>query len=238
MNVNVTLVVLTMLKAELQLVLPTGKQELPSVTLKDGNPDQHAESLALGLTGTSNGVQRHGFLSAGEANSDDLVLMYTQLLSEDAFLGHTSDRARAVPVETAGSELNRSQAGIVKRVVDDLNSDLDQVMHSILNKCGLVHLLDLLPDIFDHKELAAAYYALSGKKPPSSRALARMMLDEYAIGSGDKQRVVKGRDLIREYETDEPDLLGQKWDKNKDLYRTGGPKAKRLYKKNTQTDKG
>lgn len=65
-----------------------------------------------------------------------------------------------------------------------------------------------------------------------------MMLDEYAIGSGDKQRVVKGRDLIREYETDEPDLLGQKWDKNKDLYRTGGPKAKRLYKKNTQTDKG
>lgn len=238
MNVNVTLVVLTMLKAELQLVLPKGRQELPSVTLKDGNPDQCAESLASGLTGISNGVQRHGFLSADESNSDDLVLMYTQLLSEDAFLGQTSGEARAIPVESAGSELNSNQAGIVKRVVNDLNSDLDQVMHSILNKRGLVHLLDLLPDIFDHKELAAAYYALSGKKPPSSRALARMMLDGYTIGSGEKQRTVKGRDLIREYETDEPGLLGQKWDKNKDLYRTGGPKAKRLYKKNTQTDKG
>lgn len=238
MNVNVTLVVFTMLKAELQLVLPQGKQKLPSMSLEDGDPDRHAESLASGLTGISNGVQRHGFLSADESNSDDLVLMYTQLLSEDALLGHASVGTRAIPVEAADLELGGNEAGIVKRVVDDLNSDLDQVMHSILNKRGLVHLLDLLPDIFDHKELAAAYYALSGKKPPSSRALARMMLDGYTIGSGEKQRTVNGRDLIREYESDEPDLLGQKWDKNKDLYRTGGPKAKRLYKKNTQTDKG
>jgi len=238
MNVNVTLVVLTMLKAELQLVLPIGTQELPSVALVDGNPDQKAESLASGLTGISGGAQRHGFLSADESQSNGLVLLYTQLLSEDDFLGQTSGGARVIPVEAVDFDLDSNQAAIVKRVVGDLNSDLDQVMNSILNKRGLVHLLDLLPDIFDHKELAAAYYALSGKKPPSSRALARMMLDGYTIGSGEKQRTVKGRDLIREYETDEPDLLGQKWDKNKDLYRTGGPKAKRLYKKNTPTAEG
>lgn len=232
MNVNVTLVVLTMLKAELQLVLPMGKQDLPSMILKDGNPDRHAESLASDLTGISNGVQRHGFLSADESNSDDLVLMYTQLLSEDAFLGHTSGRARAIPVEAAGSELNSNQAGIVKRVVDDLNSDLDQVMNSRLNKRGLIHLLGLLPDIFDHKELAAAYHAFTGEKPSSQLMLARMMLDRYTMGSGEKQREVKGRDLIREYEAGATDLLGEKWEKNKDLYRTGGPKARRLYRKN------
>src|SRR5680860_361791 len=99
MNVNVTLVVFTMLKAELQLVLPQGKRKLPSMSLEGGDPDRHAESLALGLTGISGGVQRNGFLSADESNSDDLVLMYTQLLSEDALLGHASGGTRAVPVE-------------------------------------------------------------------------------------------------------------------------------------------
>jgi len=220
-----------MLKAELQLVLPIGEPELPSVTLKDGNPDQQAESLASGLTGISNGVQRHGFLSADESNTGDLVLLYTQLLSEDVFLGCATGETKTIPVEVVDSELVSNQAGIVTRVVDDLNSDLNQVMHSRLNKGGLIHLLGLLPDIFDHKELAAAYYALTGEKPSSSLMLARMMLDRYTMGSGDRQREVKGRDLIEEYVPEASDLLDEKWEKNKDLYRTGGPKAKRLYKK-------
>ena len=99
-------------------------------------------------------------------------------------------------------------------------------MKASQNKKGLVRLLNLLPDIFDRKELSAAYMALSGEKPPSSVMLARIMLDSYTMGSGDKARIVLGRNLISEYESLSEELIQQKSEKNKDLYKTGGPKAR------------
>lgn len=232
MDVNLTLIVLTMSKAELQLVLPCDKHELLSVSLGQSEPDALAAALASDLSGESDGIQRHGFLSPGEAKTGVLTLLYTQLLPEDQLQSDRSESMRLIPLEAVGEVLSTPEADMVKRVVSDLKADLDQVMHSRLNKRGLIHLLSLLPDIFDHKELAAAYYAFTGEKPPSALMLARMMLDRYTMGSGEKQREVKGRDLIREYDGSEPELLDRKWDKNKELYRTGGPKAKRLYKKN------
>lgn len=238
MDVRLNLIVLTMSNARLKLLLPIEKQQLPSISLTKGDPDHVACELAHGLSGLSEGVQRHRFLSPDETKSESLTLLYTQLIAEDQLQADQAQYIRLIPITDAGDALGSVEMGIVKRVVGDFKADLEKVMHSRLNKGGLVHLLDLLPDIFDHKELAAAYYALAGEKPPSPRALARMMLDTYAIGSGEKQREVKGRNLIREYESTEADLLGQKWDKNKDLYRTGGPKATRLYKKITQATDG
>ena len=232
MNVRITLIALTMSNAELKLVLPAGISELPSTKMENGDPDTQATKLAMGLSGKMERIQRHGFLSPNEAKSSALTLLYTQLLPEEKLQGEIYDRINVKPVKAVREVLNISEAAIVQRVVGDLKSDLDQVMQSRLNKRGLAHLLDLLPDIFDHKELAAAYYSLTGEKPSSPLMLARMMLDRYTMGSGDKKREVKGRDLIREYEGGKPELFGQKWDKNKDLYRTGGPKTKRLYKKN------
>lgn len=232
MDVKVTLIALTMSKAELQLVLPRDRHELLSVSLGKSNPDAEAAKLASGISEVPSGVQRHGFLSSEEAKTGALTLLYTQLLPEEQLQSDGSDAIRLIPLEAVGEVLSAPEADMVRLVIGDLKGDLDQVMHSRLNKRGLIHLLSLLPDIFDHKELAAAYYAFTGDKPPSALMLARMMLDHYTIGSGEKQREVKGRDLIREYEDSEPELLDRKLNKNKELYRTGGPKAKRLYIKN------
>lgn len=232
MNVKITLVVLTMSKAELHLVLPGSSHALPSKGLENGDPDRQAQALAVELSGDERGVQRHGFLPNEESGCHALMLLYTQILSEDCLQRDALDGARLIPATASEVVLSASEAQIVSGVVDDLKSDLNQVMQSRLNTRGLIHLLGLLPDIFDHKELAAAYYALTGEKPSSPLMLARMMLDRYTMGSGDRQREVKGRDLIEEYEPEAADLLGEKWAKNKELYRSGGPKAKRLYKKN------
>lgn len=232
MNVRIVLIVLVTRNAELQLVLPNSGCELPSIDLDQADADVQAAMLAESVCGTADRIQRHGFLSASEADSSALTLLYRQLLSEDQLQGELSNDVVMVPLDRMGEILDEPGRMLVNRVVADLKSDLDQVMHSRLNKQGLVNLLNVLPDIFDHKELAAAYRAFTGEKPPSSLMLARMMLDHYTIGSGDKMREVQGRDLIREYDAEKPELLGQKRDKNKELYRSGGPKAKRLYRKN------
>jgi len=204
---------------------------LPSSPVTSGDPDKIAFVLASDLSGVAGGVERHDFLSPGETGTDSLMLTYTQLLTEEKLQGELAKRVAQVPVTEALDILRPVESRIVNDVVGSLKADLDQVMHSRLNKRGLIQLLGLLPDIFDHKELAAAYYALTGDKPSSSLMLARMMLDRYTMGSGDRKREVKGRDLIEEYVPEAPDFLDEKWEKNKDLYRTGGPKAKRLYKK-------
>lgn len=232
MNVKIVLIGLVTRNAELQLVLPNAGHELPSSDLEQADADGQAAMLAESVCGTAAGVQRHGFLSASEADSGALTLLYRQLLSEDQLQGGQSNGVALVSLDAMGEILDESGKVLVHRVVADLKSELDQVMHSRLNKQGLINLLNVLPDIFDHKELAAAYRAFTGEKPPSSLMLARMMLDHYTIGSGEKMREVQGRDLIRQYDAEEPELLGQKWDKNKELYRSGGPKAKRLYRKN------
>ncbi|SNB59187.1 hypothetical protein SAMN04487880_3460 [Marinobacter sp. es.042] len=231
MQVTIKLIALTIGHAQLQLMLPCDGTELPSADLTEGGPDAVASELASELSGYSEGVQRHGFLSPGDTDTDSLTLIYIQLVTEEKLQGSQDEDIALVPVPEAGSVLNSVETQIVNDVVGNLKADLDQVMHSRLNKRGLIQLLGLLPDIFDHKELAAAYYALTGDKPSSSLMLARMMLDRYTMGSGDRQREVKGRDLIEEYVPEAPDFLDEKWEKNKDLYRTGGPKAKRLYKK-------
>lgn len=231
MDVQIKLIALTMSHAQLHVLLPKDTGELPSSQVNSGDPDKVAYALATELSGLSEGLQRHGFLSPAETETDSLTLIYTQLLTEERFQGEPAEHINRVSVTEAGDILSPADNRIVIDVVRHLKSDLEQVMHSRLNKRGLVHLLGFLPDIFDHKELAAAYYALMGEKPSSPLMLARMMLDRYTMGSGDRQREVKGRDLIQEYEAEAPDLLGEKWEKNKDLYRTGGPKAKRLYRK-------
>ncbi|MFO7527615.1 MAG: hypothetical protein R6W86_02245 [Marinobacter sp.] len=231
MDVQIKLIALTMSHAQLHVLLPKDSGGLPSSQVTSGDPDKVACTIATELSGLSEGVQRHGFLSPAETNTDSLTLIYTQLLTEERLQGEPAERINRVSVTEAGETLSPAHNRIVIDVVKDLKNDLDQVMQSRLNKRGLIHLLGLLPDIFDHKELAAAYYALTGEKPSSPLMLARMMLDRYTMGSGDRQREVKGRGLIEEYESEAPDLLGEKWEKNKDLYRTGGPKAKRLYKK-------
>lgn len=232
MDVKVTLVVLTMSKAELQLLLPHDKQELPMASLDTDDPDALAAMLAFQSAEGANRIQRHGFISPKEAKTDELTLVYSQLLPEERVQEELLEVASLVPIREASDLLDSFGAIVVQQVVSELKADLDQVMNSRLNKRGLIHLLGLLPDIFDHKELAAAYHAFTGEKPSSQLMLARMMLDRYTMGSGDRQREVKGRDLIQEYETDTTNLLGEKREKNKDLYRTGGPKAKRLYRKN------
>lgn len=231
MDVQIKLIALTMSRAQLQVLLPRDKRELPSSLVTSGDPDKTAFVLASNLSGGAEGVERHGFLSPGETGTDSLTLTYTQLLTEEKPQGELAERLAQVPVTKALDILGPVESRIVNDVVGSLKADLDQVMHSRLNKRGLIQLLGFLPDIFDHKELAAAYYALTGEKPSSSLMLARMMLDRYTMGSGDRQREVKGRDLIEEYVPEASDLLDEKWEKNKDLYRTGGPKAKRLYKK-------
>lgn len=232
MDVKLALVTLTMSKAELQLLLPRDKQELPIVNLETDDPDAQASMLAFQSSEGANRIQRHGFLSPKETQTGALTLVYSQLLSEEKVLEELFEGANLIPVSEAADRLDSYGVNVVQRVVSELKADLDQVMNSRLNKRGLIHLLGLLPDIFDHKELAAAYHAFTGEKPSSQLMLARMMLDRYTMGSGEKQREVKGRDLIQEYEADATDLLGEKWEKNKDLYRSGGPKAKRLYRKN------
>ncbi|GGE53085.1 hypothetical protein GCM10011533_01890 [Streptosporangium jomthongense] len=234
MHVRIKLIALTMGHAQLQLMLPCEETGLPSEDLTKGNPDSIASELASELSGYSEGVQRHGFLSPDDTDTDSLTLIYIQLVTEEKLQGNQAAGMALVPVADVGRVLSTVETRIVNEVVGSLKADLDQVMQSRLNKRGLIHLLGLLPDIFDHKELAAAYYALTGEKPSSPLMLARMMLDRYTMGSGDRQREVKGRDLIEEYEPEAPDLLGEKWAKNKELYRTGGPKAKRLYKKQTE----
>tara|TARA_R100000306_G_C4381123_1_gene144465 strand:- start:6774 stop:7484 length:711 start_codon:yes stop_codon:yes gene_type:complete len=231
MDVQIKLIALTMSHAQLQVLLPRDKRQLPSSPVTSGDPDKIAFVLASDLSGVAGGVERHDFLSPGETGTDSLMLTYTQLLTEEKLQGELAKRVAQVPVTEALDILRPVESRIVNDVVGSLKADLDQVMHSRLNKRGLIQLLGLLPDIFDHKELAAAYYALTGDKPSSSLMLARMMLDRYTMGSGDRKREVKGRDLIEEYVPEAPDFLDEKWEKNKDLYRTGGPKAKRLYKK-------
>lgn len=232
MNVKINLIVLVTRNAELQLVLPDGRRGLPASDLDQADADGQATMLAESVCGTAAGIQRHGFLSASESANGVLTLLYRQLLSEDRLHGELGRDVALVPLTALEELLDEPDKMIVHEVVADLKSELDQVLHSRLNKQGLINLLNVLPEIFDHKELAAAYRAFTGEKPPSSLMLARMMLDRYTIGSGDKMREVQGRDLIRQYEAEEPELLGQKWDKNKELYRSGGPKAKRLYIKN------
>ncbi|MEA1080861.1 hypothetical protein [Marinobacter qingdaonensis] len=233
MDVKITLIALTMKHAQLHLMLPSDNNALPSATLDSGDPDTVANELAADLSGCSEGVQRHSFLAPCETGTDKLTLVYFQLLTEET-LQTSKDRNTLVPAVKAGTSLGAVETKIVEDFVGHLKADLDQVMQSRLNKRGLIHLLGLLPDIFDHKELAAAYFALTGEKPSSSLMLARMMLDRYTMGSGERQREVKGRDLIEAYESEAEELLGEKWEKNKDLYRTGGPKAKRLYRKKAQ----
>jgi|GEM_PF-3229342 len=231
MHVTIKLIALTMGHAQLQLMLPCDGTELPSADLTKGSPDIVASELASELSGYLEGVQRYDFLSPDDTDTESLTLIYVQLVTEEKLQGNQTADMALVPVADVGRFLSTVETRIVNDVVGSLKADLDQVMQSRLNKRGLIHLLGLLPDIFDHKELGAAYYALTGEKPSSPLMLARMMLDRYTMGSGDRQREVKGRDLIEEYEPEAPDVLGEKWEKNKELYRTGGPKAKRLYKK-------
>jgi hypothetical protein len=231
---RIVLVALTTDRGQLRLLLSEGTHALPNVQHNDAHdPDEVARQLAEGLTGTVRHVARHTFLTESETGETGLLLVYRQLLSlEDLQRSALASSARLEYCSLLfGSKLSSADHAAIQRVVEDIRGDLQQVMHSRLNKRGLVHLLEFLPEIFDHKELVAVYHALSGEKPPSALMLARMMLDRYAVGSGEKAREVQGRDLIREHDQPEPELLGEKWEKNKELYRTGGPKAKRLYKK-------
>lgn len=231
-TLQVLLVPLTAAKGELLLLLSEGGSGLPRATFGSGEePDYVAHRLAKETLGTSLHVVRHGFLTAAETQTEALTLLYRQLLNQDAL---ELAAIRMEPLDgnkPRDAELSAADAVAVETVAARVRSDLQQVIHSRLNKEGLVHLLDLLPEIFDHKELAAAYQALTGEKPPSPLMLARMMLDKYTIGRGESAREVQGRDLIREYDQPDPHLLDEKWRKNKELYRTGGPKAKKLYKK-------
>jgi hypothetical protein len=232
--IHVVLVALTAAKGALEILLPANGQALPRTVLENvQDPDDVARGLAQALTGTALHVARHAFLTNAETGAEGLLLVYRQLLSPEDVSPHRN--VSTVPLGGDGRLTDAGQlsadAAAVQRVVEDIQSDLEQVMHSTLNKRGLLHLLELLPEIFDHKELAAAYLALTGEKPTSPLMLARMMLDNYVVGSGEKAREVNGRNLIAEYDQPEPELLGEKWERNKDLYRTGGPKAKVLYQK-------
>ena len=165
-----------------------------------------------------------------DTGQEELLLIYSQIIpSEDL-------RKESVLVDLPYGEdavdlPEPWQRRVLQRVVRDVRDDLRSVMKASQNKKGLVRLLNLLPEIFDRKELSAAYMALSGDKPPSSVMLARMMLDSYTMGSGDKARTVQGRNLISEYDDSVGQVIRSKAAKNKELYATGGPKAKRLYKK-------
>ena len=231
MDIRIILVTLTFRGKELHLVLPRSGKQLPSSSLQGSEPDEGAKEIAKQTFGSVENIERHDFRSPEETGLEGLTLLYRQLIPEDVLSGSIEYDNELVPLSSVNEKLSPPEAALVSQLVEELQSDLNQVMQSRLHKRGLVHLLNVLPDIFDHKELAAAYQAFSGEKPTSPLMLARMMLDRYVIGSGEKQREVRGRDLIREYETDKPELLDEKWNKNKELYRTGGPKAKRLYKK-------
>lgn len=97
MDVRVTLVALTMSKAELQLVLPGSLQALPSMRLENGDPDYQVKALALELSGDDGGVERHGFLAPGEVDNDSLTLLYAQILPEDHAQSVMSNDARLIP---------------------------------------------------------------------------------------------------------------------------------------------
>lgn len=229
--VQVVLVALTIQKDTLSLVKLRNDGGLPVAALqKDQEPDDVAGELAESVTGTRKQVERHAFMPKSDTGQDVLCLIYCQMVPyEDVVTG------AAMPDIPYGQDAvdmpEPWQRRVLQRVVTDVRDDLRSVMKASQNKKGLVRLLNLLPDIFDRKELSAAYMALSGEKPPSSVMLARMMLDSYTMGSGDKARIVQGRNLISEYDDPADELISMKTQKNKDLYSTGGPKAKRLYKK-------
>ena len=229
--VQVVLVALTIQKDTLSLVKLRNDGGLPVDALqKDQEPDDVAGELAESVTGTRKQVERHAFMPKSDTGQDVLCLIYCQMVPyEDVVTG------AAMPDIPYGQDAvdmpEPWQRRVLQRVVTDVRDDLRSVMKASQNKKGLVRLLNLLPDIFDRKELSAAYMALSGEKPPSSVMLARMMLDSYTMGSGDKARIVQGRNLISEYDDPADELISMKTQKNKDLYSTGGPKAKRLYKK-------
>ena len=197
--VRIVLVALTTRRGVLSLVTSTDGKELPVLPLQVGEePDVVAASLALSLVGNERNVERHAFMPKSDTGQEELLLIYSQIIpSEDL-------RKESVLVDLPYGEdavdlPEPWQRRVLQRVVRDVRDDLRSVMKASQNKKGLVRLLNLLPDIFDRKELSAAYMALSGDKPPSSVMLARMMLDSYTMGSGDKARTVQGRNLISEY---------------------------------------
>lgn len=229
--VQIVLVSLTIQKDSLSLVGLKNDEGLPVAPLHKGQePDHVAGALAESVTGTRKHLERHAFMPKSDTGQDVLCLIYCQMVPyEDVVAGGAMPD---IPYGEDAVDLPEPwQRRVLQRVVRDVRDDLRSVMKASQNKKGLVRLLNLLPDIFDRKELSAAYMALSGDKPPSSVMLARMMLDSYTMGSGDKARTVQGRNLISEYDAPTDELINMKLEKNKDLYSTGGPKAKRLYKK-------
>lgn len=216
-------------------VVTAGKRALPRRRLAEGDePDEVAQALAQTHVGSTAHIERHAFRTRSDGASSGVELVYRQLLPRDferadglapELLAVASDRLTAVQ-----ELLQDADGSLAESLLRDLQRELHQVMRSRENKQGLIHVLHLLPKVFDHKELQAAYIALAGEKPASPLMLARMMLDKYEIGSGEKAREVQGRNLIREHEESNPEVLDEKWEKNKELYRKGGPKAKRLYK--------
>lgn len=229
--VRIVLVALTTRRGVLSLVTSTDWKELPVLPLQVGEePDVVAASLALSLVGNERNVERHAFMPKSDTGQEELFLIYSQIISTEDL------RKESILVDLPYGEdavdlPEPWQRRVLQRVVRDVRDDLRSVMKASQNKRGLVRLLNLLPEIFDRKELSAAYMALSGDKPPSSVMLARMMLDSYTMGSGDKARIVQGRNLISEYDDSAGQVRKSKAAKNKELYATGGPKAKRLYRK-------
>ncbi|MCS4504294.1 hypothetical protein NYO91_09415 [Arhodomonas aquaeolei] len=230
MDVDVVLVCLVATGTALNVVT-VEKGSLPRMRLAEGEePDRVAAELAQTSVGVTSHLKRHAFRTPSDGASSGLELVYRQLLPQDIDWNE-GDAPELLAIDSNAQEsLDKADLALTESLLRDLQRELHQVMRSRDNKQGLIHLLHLLPQIFDHKELQAAYIALAGEKPASPLMLARMMLDKYQIGSGEKAREVRGRNLIQEYQESDPELLGEKWEKNKDLYRKGGPKAKRLYK--------
>lgn len=255
MRVDVCLVTLIGLGNHIEVVLnPDGSMPRQTVG-PDESPHDCMHQLAQESAGTTAGLERQTFLEDGDPlpSDTDVVLVYRQLLNEEQLanndeatqplnleggndgstvLGALNGVHRPVDLDTdpLAKGLSPFDHQVLKLVTWEIRTALREVMFARENRRGLSYLLDLMPQIFERRELRAYYEALLGEKPPSAIVLAQMMLDSYQIGSGEKARVVRGRNLIEELDEAPEALVDNKYEKNRTLYRKGGPKARRFYR--------
>ncbi|MBR9911183.1 MAG: hypothetical protein GYB33_12615 [Gammaproteobacteria bacterium] len=236
--VDVVLVVLGYdAKGLFALALPAASAPwlvLPHAALNDGvHPDEVARTLLQQVTDTEAVPERVCFDCDGER----LQLIYRVLLpSPDGGRGeHTLAISVPEDIDTAAvcDAIEGRDKALLEMVVADIRRGLCEALNPSRAKTGFVPLIELLPPVFNVKDLRMALEALLGEPPRFINTLIDRLLPEYAIKSREGTKLIEGRGLIEVH--DDPALLSdQLQEKQKESYKKGGRKAVKLYRKRTR----
>ncbi|UZE96813.1 hypothetical protein [Alkalimarinus alittae] len=237
MKIEITLIALGCAQEQLYVVadvtdLSVEKRFPRAELLPEQNPDEVARCL----------LNEHASLDAQpikfsfqQAEHGCIELIYYYLAPGRNTLPELNlialSASEGVDAAVLTSSVNDADAKHLQAFVKDLQLKLYGAMNPTKTVTGFKELIDLLPEVFNIKDLTATYKALMGERPKFGTSLIMRLLPSYVIKTGKGEKVFEGRGLIEEFEDQVGEVASNLAEEHKDYYKKGGRRAVKVYKK-------